>query len=275
MIKSLQLKDKFYDVFLKEPTKENFRKFLKENCGELDEVDFKAQWIDKGSLAKTILAMANSRGGIIVVGVKETNDGQIEPVGLSEFKDKAGINNEIAKYIPAELDYVIYNYSYDSSEYKAVENKKFQLLLVNDTPERLPFISQAQTTDLTKDTIYIRRGTKCERATASEIEKLLEYRIDTIFKESSDLTLKQHLEQLRILYNELPKKINVLVRKGISPFAGIASSLATSFKPFSILSQDEYEEQDNPEYPQESYEEFINKMIKKKKLKIEKFLDLK
>ena len=275
MIKSLQLKDKFYDVFLKEPTKENFRKFLKENCGELDEVDFKAQWIDKGSLAKTILAMANSQGGIIVVGVKETNDGQIEPVGLSEFKDKADINNEIAKYIPAELDYVIYNYSYDSSEYKAVENKKFQLLLVNDTPERLPFISQAQTTDLTKDTIYIRRGTKCERATASEIEKLLEYRIDTIFKESSDLTLKQHLEQLRILYNELPKKINVLVRKGISPFAGIASSLATSFKPFSILSQDEYEEQDNPEYPQESYEEFINKMIKKKKLKIEKFLDLK
>ena len=65
------------------------------------------------------------------------------------------------------------------------------------------------------------------------------------------------------------------MRKGISPFAGIASSLATSFKPFSILSQDEYEEQDNPEYPQESYEEFINKMIEKKKLKIEKVLDLK
>ena len=60
-----QIRDKFYDDFLKEPTKDNFRAFLKNNCGELDEVDFKEQWISKGHLAKTILAMANSRGGII------------------------------------------------------------------------------------------------------------------------------------------------------------------------------------------------------------------
>ena len=83
-----QIRDKFYDEFLKEPTKDNFRNFLKGNCGELDEVDFKEQWIDKGHLAKTILAMANSRGGIIVIGSKEKDDGTIDPVGLEEFKDK-------------------------------------------------------------------------------------------------------------------------------------------------------------------------------------------
>lgn len=47
-----QIKDKFYDEFLKEPTKENFRKFLNKNCGELDEMDFKQEWIDKGALSK-------------------------------------------------------------------------------------------------------------------------------------------------------------------------------------------------------------------------------
>ena len=42
-----QIRDKFYDDFLKEPTKDNFRAFLKNNCGELDEVEFKEHWISK------------------------------------------------------------------------------------------------------------------------------------------------------------------------------------------------------------------------------------
>ena len=145
-----QIRDKFYDDFLKEPTKDNFRAFLKNNCGELDEVDFKEQWISKGHLAKTILAMANSRGGIIVVGVKENEDGALSPVGIEQLKDKATLNNEVAKYIPSGIDYEIFDFSYDSSEYQAVQNKKYQLLIVHDTPERLPFISLNATNDLEK-----------------------------------------------------------------------------------------------------------------------------
>ncbi|MFR1310985.1 MAG: hypothetical protein ACLSCO_20260 [Gallintestinimicrobium sp.] len=38
---------------------------------------------------------------------------------------------------------------------------------------------------------------------------------------------------------------------------------------------DEYEEKDNPNYPDEGYEAFILRMINAKKLKIEKVLDLK
>ncbi len=268
-------KDKFYDDFLKEPTKDNFRKFLKNTCGELDEVDFKAEWIDKGHLAKTLIAMANSRGGIIIVGVKEEDDGTLSLNGLTEFKDKAVISNEISKYIPPELDYEIFDYNYDTSEYEAVQNKKFQLLIIHDTPDRLPFISRSETTNLEKDTIYIRRGTKCEKASASEIEKLLEYKISTIFKASSDLSLEQHLEQLKILYGELPKKIKVLVRKGELTPAGAGLSVIADFLRSTFKNLDEYEEVDNPDYPEESYEAFIGRMIKSKKLKIEKCLDLK
>lgn len=271
-----QGKDKFYDEFLKEPTKDKFRSFLKDTCGEMDEIDFKSEWITKGHLAKTLLAMANSHGGIIVVGAKEESDGRINPFGISEFKDKADINNEISKYIPSELDYEIFNYSYDSSEYEAMKNKKFQLLIVHDTPDRLPFISRSETDGLDRDTIYIRRGTKCEKATASEIEKLLADKIATIFKETSNLSLDQHLKQLKILYNELPRKINVLVRKGKPSVTelglqALAKSMANVFKG----EPDEYDEIDNPDYPKETYEKFIGRMIEIKKMKIEKVLDLK
>ncbi len=274
-----QIKDKFYDDFLKSPSKDNFRKFLKENCGELNEIDFKLGWIDKGQLSKMILSMANSHGGIIVVGVNENEDGTLSLEGLAQLKDKADINNEISKYVPPGLDYEVFDFVYDASEYPAVENKKFQLLIIHDTPERLPFISMKETTGLKSDTIYIRRGTKCEIANAHEIEKMLEAKIQTIFKESSNLSLEEHLSQLKILYSELPQKINVLVRKGnlnanaISALEILKKSLGNMYSLWG--EPDQYEEVDNPDYPTESYEAFIGRMIQLKKLKIEKYLDLK
>lgn len=274
-----QIKDKFYDDFLKSPSKDNFRKFLKENCGEFNEIDFKLGWIDKGQLSKMVLSMANSRGGIIVVGVNENEDGTLSPEGLTQLKDKADINNEISKYVPPGLDYEVFDFVYDASEYQAVENKKFQLLIIHDTPERLPFISMKETTGLKSDTIYIRRGTKCEIANAHEIEKMLEAKIQTIFKESSNLSLEEHLSQLKILYSDLPQKINVLVRKGklsqgaITMLETLSKSIGNAY---GILGEpDQYEEIDNPNYPEESYEASIVRMIQLKKLKIEKFLDLK
>lgn len=267
-----QIRDKFYDEFLKEPTKDNFRNFLSKNCGELDEVDYKATWIDKGHLAKTMLAMANSNGGAIIVGVKEEDDGTLTPTGLENFKDKAIINDDIHKLVPAELDYQVLDFSYDSSEYEKMQNKKFQMLIVFDTPDRLPFVSQGETTGLEKDVIYVRRGTKCEKATASDIEKIIYNRLETTFKEASDMTLSEHLEQLKILYAELPKQIKVLIKKGAPTKLALALS---SFGKLLTETEDIYEELDNPNYPEESYEAFVLKMIAKKKLKIEKVLDLK
>ena len=266
-----QLKDTFYEEFLKEPTKDKFRELIKNNFGELDEFDFKKQWIDKEKIAKLILAMANSRGGIIVFGIGEKEDGTFEPIGLTEFKDPAEINDSIAKDISPNLNYEILDFKYDQSEYKAVENKKFQILLVYDTPEKLPFFSLGQTDELEKDVIYIRRGTKSEKATYEEIEKIIYYKIQIIFKESSDLNLDEHLLQLKKLYEELPKKIKVLVRKGEPSYIRSLQKIGNILAGY----DDEYEERDNPSYPEESYEAFILRMIKYKKLKIEKVLDLK
>lgn len=269
---NLQLKDIFYDTFLKEPTKDNLRKLLENNVGELDNFDLKENWIEKGSLVKIILAMANSSGGIIIFGVKENDDGTYEPIGIDSFKDKAEISNQISKYISPNLDYEILNYDYDTSDYSRVQNKKFQILYVHYTPERLPFVSLAETTSLEKDAIYVRRGTKCEKASSDELNNIIEKKISCIYKSSSDLSVEEHLRQLRILYNEIPEKIKVLVRKGKSSNLAL---LGFGFTKVLGGTPDEYREELNPNLPDENYEQFINRMINAKKLKIEKVLDLK
>ena len=274
----IQWKDKFYDIFLKDPSKETFNTFINENYGEQNSIDFKAEWIPKGHLAKIILSMANYCGGIIVFGVKEEPDGSLSAVGLTNFEDKANIGNEVSKYISPNLDYEILNFDYgNDNNYPEALNKKFQILFVHNMPDRLPFVSLNSTTGLEKDVIYVRRGTKCEKANSEEIDKMISTKIDTIFKETSDMSLEQHLKQLRTLYRELPEKISKLVRKGDGGAVGsiIQSMAQIAYNFRNLCGNDEYIEIKNPNYPQETYEAFILRMIEKKKLKVEKVLDLK
>ena len=109
-----QIKDVVYTL-LQEPTLDKFREFLHSQTGEHNSIDFKSQWIDGASLAKEILALANSHGGFIVFGVAENEDKTICIEGLSEIKDKAVISNEIKNFISSNLKYEIYDFSYDTS----------------------------------------------------------------------------------------------------------------------------------------------------------------
>lgn len=269
---NIQSKDHLYDLFLREPTKDKFLTFIHQNYGEMNDLDFKEQWIEREHLAKTMLAMANSGGGIIIFGIKEENN-SIIPEGITNFKDKADIDNELSSLIPRELEYEVLNYNYDSDAYGTIKDKKFQIIYIHYTPELLPFISLNTSKKFTRDTIYVRRGTKCEVAHASEIKSIINKKIRTIYTDSSNLSLQEHLSQLKELYNELPKKIQVLIRKG-EP-STLSKTLTKILQNVQFASNSEYEEQDNPNYPKESYEAFISHMIEQKKLKIEKVLDLK
>lgn len=263
-----QLKDIIYEL-LQEPTLDKFRQFLYAQLGEHNSIDFKGQWIEGGALAKEILALANSQGGIIVFGVAENEDKSIRIDGLAGIRDKAIISNDIKNFISSDLKYEVYDFSYTSSEYQALIGKYFQMLVVEDVPNHIPFLSKKDSGTLKQNMIYIRRGTSCEIANQEELEDILRRRINYLHPINGEpLQLDQHLKQLEILYGKIQKN-NVYYKNGLTE--GLASVMTTFT---SLITKGEKIVERNPLYPDEDFEEFVARMIVAKKKKIERVLDL-
>ncbi len=111
--------------FFEAPTRTGLRDLLKGNIGETDYLDFKEDWPEWVKLAKHILAMANSGGGAIVVGVKQYEDGTVEAIGLTKLVDKSDISKKVAGYIPSTVAIEILDFSYTESEYEKIKGKSF------------------------------------------------------------------------------------------------------------------------------------------------------
>ena len=263
-----QIKDIIYEL-LQEPTLEKMREFLSSNTGEHNSVDFKKEWIQGDKLAKMMIAIANSGGGIIVFGVMEKKDGSFDYDGLPQLQDKATISNEVKNYLSSDLKYDIYDFSYDASEYEALQGRKYQMMVVEDTPQHIPFMSKKDGANIKSTEIYVRRGTSCEVANHEEITAIINRRVNYIHPLTGEpLQLDEHLKQLKILYKQIEKE-KVYYKNGIT--TGFATMLADLISP---LVKGERVAEPNPLYPEETYEEFISRLITSKKNKIERVLDL-
>ncbi|HHT96094.1 MAG TPA: ATP-binding protein [Bacteroidales bacterium] len=263
-----QLKDIAYRL-LQEPTLDTFREFLHTQMGEHNAIDFKRQWIENAALAKEMLALANSKGGFIVFGVAENEDGSVCIEGLPEIRDKAVISNDIKNFISSNLKYEIYDFSYTTSNYEALKDKKFQMLVVEDVPEHIPFLSKKESGSLKQNTIYVRRGTSCEMADEEEIQAMLKRRINYLYPSKGEpLQLEEHLKQLKILYGMIEKDHvyykNIPLNEKFFSWTSITK----------LFFQGEKIVEANPLYPDESYEQFVSRMIVEKKKKIERVLDI-
>lgn len=267
MAESRFTKDIVYNL-LKEPNLATFREFMRNEAGEQDTVEFKREWIDDEKLAKEMIAIANVGGGLIVFGVEDGKGETSSPVGIDKFKDKAKVSNQIANFIPAELEYDIYDFDFDSSEYSALENKKFQLLVITDKPTRLPYLPQKDGKNLYENRIYIRRGTSIEEASKEDIANMLDRRLRASYPDTDKpATLEEHLQQLKTLYENINDTVGHYE-------GGLAELLAKQMKSMVIPVQGNYVSESNPFYPNESYDEFLSKMITAKKHRIERALDL-
>ncbi len=239
--------------FCESPDRAKFRELLKNNTGEYNHIDFKEKWMDKDKLAKHILGFANAGGGVLVIGVKEEQDGSLIPIGLTEFTDKTVIQSQQTNYIPSELTYSIHDFDYDSSvEWKSITNKKFQVLMVESIPEHLPFLSLKSSGEtLHKNRVYYRGKTNTEEATNEELKKIINIRLDTNLSTTSEDSFKEHLTQLKLLYSFLSRYYTQ------TPLwvSGVARSLA-------VMHGTQVE---NSNYPKEDFEQFIINAITKKK----------
>lgn len=183
--------------FLEEPTRDKFRELLREELGETDNLDFKKDWIDYPKLAKHILGLANSEGGVIIFGVDEA--ASPKAVGLVSIRDKVNVTNALKKYIPEMLRYDIYDYSYEASEYPQITGKSFQIIMVEDQPKYLPYVSMGESQDIDRDVIYVRRGTSSEKANYTELQRIFNRRIEIGYSTQDEFDLLKHLHELEAL----------------------------------------------------------------------------
>jgi len=171
--------DLAFSQFFKERTREGLRELLQEHVGENGSgnlIDFKVEMPDRSKLAKTILGIANSGSGIIVLGVGQNkSDNTFSLEGLSKFVDKADLIRSIEKYIPYKLVTLLEvgDYTFKSSDGSELGGKKFQTIFINYDPTRIPHISKNSGQHIRKAAIYIRRLSETVEVNNEELEAIL------------------------------------------------------------------------------------------------------
>lgn len=185
--------------FFTAPTREALRELLRRNIGETDYLDFKAEWPALPKLARHILALANSGGGALVMGVSQQDDGSLDPRGLPSIKDKAQLIPPLGGYLPKPLEYQILDFVFGAAEYEALVSKSFQVLLVEDNPKLLPFLALKEGDGLRTSVVYVRDGTTSTEAGQVQLQAVLNRRIESGYSSQPGLDLEKHLAQLRVL----------------------------------------------------------------------------
>ncbi|PLS17070.1 ATP-binding protein [Bacillus sp. M6-12] len=220
--------------FLIQPGHDQLKELLLHNTGETDFLDFKWKWIDFTKMAKHILAIANSGGGCIIVGVNQTDDGKISIDGLSEreFLDKADVDNKLENLLPKYLKYHTEDFIFPKRTHALLQGKRFQVMIIEYDPKYVPYTSTITRGELTYGAIYVRQGTKTIEASNDKLVEIILRKAESGGSDYHELSLKEHLNQLKELYEE-------------------ANSL-----------------------PNAGYIEFVTDMIEKKKQKILSLLDL-
>ena len=260
------LRESFAKV-LEDPSRDVFRDALREHTGEMSNLDFKEHWPSDEKLARHVLALGNSGGGCLVVGVAERSDKSLEPVGLSEFKDKVDITKKITPLVPEALlrNVRIDDFAYDATEYEALKGKKFQLVSVLPDPEHLPFVAVKANADARLGAVYVRRGTESVEASHDELQRIINERIATGHSTAVEMKLEDHLDQLIVLEGRIPRKITVQ-KPGTFDWAHTSAIIAAALA--------SVESKPNPDFPSEDAQAFIRRMFEAKKLRIARELDV-
>ncbi len=250
-----------FSRFFEKPTRESFRTLLREHVGELRNCDFKEDWPEHSALAKHLLALGNTGGGCIIFGVKENEDKTTTPQGLKKIIDKADIFNGVKSFLPEPLfaSLEVADFSYEASEYSVLVGKLFQVVFVHDHAVSLPLISTKSGAGIRAGAIYMRREGQSEEAMYAEVQRLIDRRIDASPQTTEARNLKEHLEELKVLYAEIPRHL--------SATGSILGPLQRDIQRFAQLLAGE--SSPNPRYPEEDYQSFVRQLLDGKKVLIE------
>lgn len=92
------INEKFAKLF-EDPNRVTFKESLVNITGEYDDIEFKEREIEYKILAKHILGIANTSGGLICLGIEETENG-LKPKGLERNTDITQMKTQLNNYLP-------------------------------------------------------------------------------------------------------------------------------------------------------------------------------
>ncbi|HTB82035.1 MAG TPA: ATP-binding protein [Candidatus Sulfotelmatobacter sp.] len=202
--------------FFEVRSRETLLAFLDGHTGEQSNCDFKENWQEFSCIAKHILGFANSGSGCIIIGVEEKADKTFKLKGLESLQDKADFNNGVHSFLPTRLqgDVCVQDYK--------IRNKNIQVVFVTSDPVQLPHISTREGKGILPNTIYVRRQGMTDKANDEELQQLINTRIATGYSSSREITLRNHLEELKVLYTELAKWKSLPINQQFALSAGLS-----------------------------------------------------
>lgn len=153
---------------------------------ETEALDFKASFDSSSQRAwceivKDIVAMANSGGGVILIGLNDDGSPSAFDIeGLLNL-DPADITNKIYKYTDyqfSEFDIVVT--SKGEHRVMALVVRKVPVPIIFTSPGTYTIENNKQRTSFGQGTVYFRHGTKSEPGNMHDLRRFLERQLDCI-----------------------------------------------------------------------------------------------
>jgi Putative DNA-binding domain len=153
-------------------------------------VDFKRSFDPDNSgewceLIKDVVAMANSSGGCVVIGVED--DGSIGPLGAAGpllALDPARVTDKVARYTGVQFeDFGIAEGIRDGQAVGVLAVGPSTRPLIFEKPGTYPVAEGKQKSAFSVGTLYVRHGAKSEPANSSDLARILERAVQLVRKE--------------------------------------------------------------------------------------------
>lgn len=155
-------------------------------------VDFKrsfdtsstGEWCE---LIKDIVAMANSGGGVIVIGLDNSGNPSHEDVQAVLELDHAIVTDKIRKYTNVEFSEIeIHEAIKQNAPIAVIEVSAVKIPMVFENVGTYEVSPGKQKNAFSKGTIYFRHGAKSEPGTTEDIRQVIECQLETIRSEWLD-----------------------------------------------------------------------------------------
>lgn len=212
-------------------------------------------------------ALGNSGGGCLVIGVAEQEDKTLDLVGLEVLQDKVDVTKRLYNIIPEALrkSIELYDFAYDTSDYRMLQGKKFQIVLVLPDPEHMPFVAETGSGEARRGAVYVRRGTESVEASQTELQRIINDRLATGKSTAAELSLEEHFDQLEVLEARIPRHFATMSASSILKTIASINLNGLLASGSSVP---------NPNFPKEDVTAFAVRMFEAKKRRIERELDV-